>query len=127
LLEKLKAGFKHAFAVEPPDYAYTAAERQIVDKLAGFIVRKSLTAPAIVFLKSSAPLNAIGSQLLVFIGPFATLIFKPDEYRKFTEILEHRNSIDFIVERIEEAERAFRSRQKDREQDTAEKEVGEGT
>ena len=115
MLERLKAGLKHAFAVEPPGYRFTEEETRVVDKLADYLVKRGMTAPAIFFIKSSAPLNMIANQLLVFLKPFATFVFNKDEYRIFTEVLEHRNSMDFMVERIEEAERRFQAKQRDKD------------
>jgi hypothetical protein len=127
LLEKFKSGFKHAFAVEPPDYQYTEEETRIADKLAGFLAKRGMTTPAIFFIKSSAPLNMIANQLLVFIQPFATLVFKRDEYKVFTEMLEHRNSMDFLVMRIEEAERKLHGKQPETQTKNAETQIGQGT
>jgi len=122
LLEKLKAGLKHAFAVEPPGHEYSEEDKKVVDKLANFLVKRRLTAPAIFIIKSSAPINMIVNQFLVFMKPFATFVFKPEEYARFTEILEHRNSPDFIIERIEEAEREY---MKTTNKEKPEKEVGQ--
>jgi hypothetical protein len=127
LFEKLKAGFKHAFAVEPPGYQYTEEETLIADKVAEFLVKRGLTTPAVLFIKSSAPLNMIANQLLVFVKPFATYIFKPGEYKKFTGILEHRNSMDFLVERIEEAQRRLKAPKKQTDEERLEQEIGQGT
>ena len=127
MFEKLKAGFKHAFAVEPPDYKYSEEETRIVDKVADFIVKRQMTTPAIFFAKSSAPLNMLASQLLVFLKPFATFVFNKDEYKKFAEILEHRNSIEFLVTRIEEAERRLHRKLDKSNREEAEKQVGERT
>jgi len=127
LLSKLKAGLKHAFAVDPPGHEFSEEEIRIADKLADFVVKRRLTAPAVLFVKSSAPLNMIANQLLVFLNPFATFIFNKDEYRKFTEMLEHRNSMDFLVTRIEEAERRLQTTQGENSKENAEKDVGQRT
>ena len=93
---------KHAFAVDPSGPAEpTEDEKRVVDRLAGEIVRRGLTAPALLFLESSRPLNFIGSQLLVFFAPFAELIFKPADYRALTGFLEHRGSVEYTCRRIE--------------------------
>ena len=86
---------KHAFAVDPPGPATpTEDQKRVVDRLAGEIVRRGLTAPALLFLESSRPLNYLGSQLLVFCAPFAEIIFKPADYRALTTFLEHRGFDD---------------------------------
>lgn len=127
MLDKLKVGLKHAFAVDSPGHEFSEEEIRIADKLADFVARRRLTAPAVLFVKSSAPLNMIANQLLVFLKPFATFVFNKDEYRKFAEMLEHRNSMDFLVTRIEEAERRVQSEQSENSKENAEKEVGQRT
>lgn len=127
MLEKLKAGLKHAFAVEPPGHQYSEEETRVVDKLSDFLAKRGLTTPAIFFIKSSAPLNMIVNQFLVFLNPFVTLVFNKKEYEMFTGVLEHRNSMDFMVTRLEEAQRRLDARRKEAGTDNVEKEVGKGT
>jgi len=126
LLEKLKAGLKHAFAVEPPDYQFTEEETLVVDKVARFIASRRLAAPAILFAKSAAPVNMLGSQLLVFFRPFASMVFNDAELAKFAEVLEHRNSVEFLVTRIEEAERERLAQNREPGEAATEKKVGQG-
>ena len=125
MLEKLKSGLKHAFAVEPPGYEFSEEETRVADKLADFIAKRHLTVPAIFFVKSSAPLNMIANQMLVFLNPFATFVLNKEEYKTFTGMLEHRNSMDFIVERIEEAQRRLEAKEAEANKDNPEKDVGE--
>ena len=127
MLKKLKTGLKHAFAVEPPGYQFTEEETLVVDKVARFVATRGLAAPAILFAKSAAPMNMLGSQLLVFFRPFANMVFNDAEFRKFAEILEHRNSVEFLVARIEEAERKRLEKKKKSGETATEKKVGQGT
>lgn len=93
---------KHAFAVDPPGpVTPTEDQKRVVERLASEVVRRGLTAPALLFLESSRPLNYIGSQLLVFCAPFAEIIFKPADYRALTTFLEHRGSVEYTCRRIE--------------------------
>ena len=124
MLKKLRAGLKHAFAVEPPGYEFTEKETLITDKLADYIAKRRLTVPAIFFVKSSAPLNMVANQMLVFLNPFATFVLNSEEYKTFTGLLEHRSSMDFIVTRIEEAERRFDAKQTETKKSNLEKKVG---
>lgn len=126
MFKRLKTGFKHAFAMEDPDYKYSEEETRVVDKVAQFIVKKGLATPAIVFIKSCAPLNMIGNQLLVFLKPFATFVFNHEEYTRFAQILEHRNSVDFLVTRIEEAQRRLTTAKTQATGESAGKEVEQG-
>ena len=65
---------------------------------------KRLTIPAVMTLESVQPLNYLGSQMLVFFYPFVTAFLKADDYRAFQEMLEHRQSIHYIIETIEQKE-----------------------
>ena len=45
-------------------------QRALLEKAATWIVRRGLTAPAILFLEIGKPLNFLGSQLLIAFSPF---------------------------------------------------------
>jgi len=103
-IERFRGWWAHAFAVDR-DEAFDEGDRALIDRLAAFVVRRRMTAPALMLLESGRPLNFLGSQLLAFLAPFVTAVFSEQEYSRFTGILERRGSIDLIIERIEEAER----------------------
>jgi len=103
-LARFSAWLAHAFAVEGPGEALAPEDRQLVARLAEFVVRRHLTVPALVVLESGRPLNFIGSQVLVFLAPFATLVFSATEYERFARLLEKRRSIDLIIAAITERE-----------------------
>jgi len=77
---------------------------ELIDKLARMIVNRQLSVVAIVLLESVKPLTFLGSQLMVFLDPFISAFFKPDDYRKFYEMIEDRKNIDKLIERIEQYE-----------------------
>lgn len=96
---------KHAFAVDPPGPATpNDDERRIVDRLASEVVRRRLTAPAILFLESSRSLNYVASQLLVFFAPFAQVIFHAGDYRTLVAFMERRGCVEYMCSRIEALE-----------------------
>jgi hypothetical protein len=94
---------KHAFAIDPPGPAETSPDEQrVIQRLVREIDRRGLTAPAILFLESSRPLNYITSQFLVFIGPIARVIFDTAAYNTFTNFLMRRGSIETLCRAIED-------------------------
>jgi hypothetical protein len=105
---------KHAFAVgaeaaaEPTDEQRAAAERFCRE-----VVRRHLTAPALIALESLRPLNFMIAQGLHFAMPFASLILNVDGLKHFAAFLEHRGSFDYLCRRVEEleAEAALRDAQ----------------
>jgi len=78
----------------------------LLDKLAGKIVQRRMVMPATLFLQSVRPLNAIGSQAMVFLRPFLTPLFKQAAYDRVAAIMERREGIGALVDAIDAAEAA---------------------
>ncbi len=72
-----------------------------ISNLAREISDRGMSAPAIFFLESTKYISFIGSQFLVFLGPIATCFINNSKYYNFTEILEDRNNIEFLLDEIE--------------------------
>lgn len=83
-------------------------------RLVRFVVKRGLATPAILFLQTVFPLNFIGAQALLFFKPFATAIFNPVDYERFTALLERRETIPKLVELLE-SEMAERKKKKEKE------------
>tara|TARA_B100000700_G_scaffold325322_2_gene433763 strand:- start:179 stop:442 length:264 start_codon:yes stop_codon:yes gene_type:complete len=76
-------------------------EQKIISNLAQEIVDRGLSVPAIFFLESTKYISFIGSQFLVFLGPIATCFINNKKYYNFTEILEKKSNINFLINEIE--------------------------
>ena len=100
-LQKLRDGFAHAFAV-PSEERFSEEELALLDKVAGFVLKKRMATPAVLFLESMRPLNFMGSQMMIFLQPIVASFFSTREYEQLAQILERRESIGILVERIEE-------------------------
>lgn len=81
-----------------------AEERRIMDKVAAMVVDKGLAAPAILFLESSKPLSFLASQAMVFLQPFVEAVLPAKDYRAFQQMLEKRENVERLLQRIEELE-----------------------
>ena len=103
-----RQALRHAFALEESDETLPAEDRALLAKVADFVVKRGMTAPAILFLASLQPLSFIGSQAMVFFQPILTSFFSRKEYGHLARILERRESVDRLIELIEEADRAYR-------------------
>ena len=103
-IDEIKARWRHAFAVASPEGDWSREDRELVERLAGFIVRRRLGAAALMALEAGRPFNFLGSQALTFLAPFATLVFSAAEYDRFTRILERRCSVDLLLEAIARCE-----------------------
>ncbi|MDQ7778710.1 MAG: hypothetical protein RDV41_03240 [Planctomycetota bacterium] len=104
-LDRFRTGLKHAFAIEDPAEALKPEEIELLDRLAKGIVRRRMTAPAVLFLESVRPLNFIGSQAMTFFMPIVNLVFNTAELEKIAAVLERRKSIPSLIDSIERCER----------------------
>ena len=97
--------FKHAFGIDRPGPAEpTESQRALIDKICGEIVRRRMTAPALLVLEMHRPFNYLSAQLLHFFQPFVSVLVDAHGYSEFTQFLEHRGSVDYIVSRLEAME-----------------------
>lgn len=95
-----KAACRRAFALEradelPPDDA------AFLDRLAETLVRRGLTAPALLFLETMRPLNFVGSQFVLFAAPLLDALWIPEERRRLADLLERRATVEELMRRIE--------------------------
>ena len=104
--QRFSAWCAHAFAVERPQEEPDPREREVATRLAQFVARRQLLTPALMLLESGRPLNFIGSQVLAFLAPFATLVFSPEEYEVLVRLLERRLGIDLLIEALDQAQEA---------------------
>ena len=75
--------------------------QKTISNLAKEIVDRGMSVPAIFFLESTKYISFIGSQFLVFLGPIATCFINNKKYHNFTEILEEKGNIEFLLNEIE--------------------------
>ena len=80
-------------------------QRAILQKVATFIVRRRLTAPAILTLEMCKPLHLIGGQMMIALNPFVQAIFNTTDFQKFALIIEQDNNIERLIQLIEESDR----------------------
>ncbi len=99
--KKLKASLANAFAYDDGRDEITEEDLALLDKVADWVVRRRLTAPAVLLLESTGPLNFVGSSLMTFFRPIVGVAFKTDEYERLERLLEKRCSPGLLVERIE--------------------------
>lgn len=112
-LIKLKRLLVAAFDVDSEDeFVPNERQLQILNKLAGWVVRRRLTMPAVMTLESFTPLNYIGSQTLVFFYPFVTAFLSAGDYKEFQQMLEYRDSIKIMVKTIEDEEERWLAEKK---------------
>jgi len=92
-----------AYELPPEEEMLSKDEREVLFKLADFIVRKGFTVPAILTLETVKPLNYIGSQAMVFLEPFVQAVFKDiSKYNTFRRMMEKRENVERLLQKIEE-------------------------
>lgn len=77
-------------------------QRELLEKIAMQVVKRRLTAPAILFLEMCKPLNFLGSQVLIALNPFVQAVFNTTEYQKFALIIEKDANVELLIRLIEE-------------------------
>ena len=78
-------------------------EENIINEFANKIVEKGLSVPAIFLLESTKYISFIAGQTLIFLGPILTIFVSDKKYYNFTQLLEKRENIEFLITQIEEA------------------------
>jgi len=88
------------------------AERrtEILDKIARKVVDLKLSPVAIVMLESTKPLSFVGSQLMVFFQPIVTSLFPFRQYDEAAALLEDRDNVETLIQKIEQLEDERRDR-----------------
>lgn len=99
--KSFKEKLKHAFSVNP-EGKISENEMEVLTKTAQWIQKKNIVTPAIFFLESLSPLNFIGSQSLVFLKPLLGPFFPEKDYEALVEVLEKRESIHILIDKIVE-------------------------
>jgi len=116
---------------DKPENKPEITDQEILAKLAAWVVRRRMTAPAIIFLETHRPLSFVGSQALLvaspivhFFEPFLQALMGPgyqhDLYKRFATLLENRENVERLIieierenQRVKEIERVEKRRQKE--------------
>ncbi len=100
LWKRLKNEATRAFAI-PKDEPFSEEDHHLLDKLAEVVVKRGMAEVAVMTLETFRPLNFVGSQALHFLKPFAEVVFDPTAYQRLAELLERRNTLPLLMDKIE--------------------------
>lgn len=89
-------------ASDPPPL--TDEDKALLDRVATRVVELHMEVPAILALESARPLTVIAGQSLIFFEPFVLAMFRLPDYRRFATLIERRDVIEELVQRIERGE-----------------------
>ena len=85
------------------DIKVTEQERdEIIEKWAQKVVGRGLEMPAVLFLEMHKPLSFLASQGLIVTMPFLGAFVGPETVAKYSKLLEDRQNIERLIQRIEE-------------------------
>jgi hypothetical protein len=100
-LARVRAGLRHAFAVQPETQPLAIEDVQLMERIAEVIVKRGVAAPATMFLESMGPMNFLGSQALHFLTPLLDCAFNTKEVEQVARLLERRDTIARLITIIE--------------------------
>ena len=106
-VKRFKAFFRHAFA-DPSSAPLTPEDLALIDEVAHMIVKRGLSVPSLIFLESFRPLNFVASQAVYALAPGFGCLFDPDILGRLGRVLEKRESVDRLMERIQEEEKSVK-------------------
>ena len=73
----------------------------LLDRVATRVVELHMEVPAILALESAKPLTVVASQALIFFEPMIQSLFRFTDYRRFTALVERRDVMESLLQRIE--------------------------
>lgn len=100
-LAKVRAGLRHAFAVQPENQPLAVEDVQLLERISDVIVNRRMAAPATMFLESMGPMNFLGSQALHFLTPILDCAFNTKEVEQVARLLERRDTVTRLIAIIE--------------------------
>lgn len=100
-LAGIRAGLRHAFAVQPESQPLAIEDVQLLERIAETIVKRGMAAPATMFLESMGPMNFLGSQALHFLTPIIDCAFNVKEVEQVARLLERRDTVTRLIAVIE--------------------------
>src|SRR5512144_2527653 len=86
-LASIRAGLRHAFAVQPETQPLAVEDVQLLERIAEAVVKRGMAAPATMFLESMGPMNFLGSQALHFFTPIIEFAFNAKEVEQVARLL----------------------------------------
>jgi hypothetical protein len=81
--------------------ALAPEDQALFDRLAQWLVDRSLETPAILFLESVRPMSFVGAQAMHFFEPFARALFAVPDYERIARLMERRSNLELLVRTIE--------------------------
>jgi len=91
---------------------FSPEDEALIESVAIRVVKMGMATPAVFFLESVKPLSFLGSQALIFFEPLVRSIFHLAQYERFARLMESRDSVERLLERIEALDEEARVRER---------------
>jgi|SRR6185295_14028641 len=95
--DKVREELSHAFSIKSEAEMFTAEDLALLDRIADAVVKRGMTAPAMIFLESLGPMNFLGSQALYFLAPIVEWALNAKEVEQAARLLERRDTISRLI------------------------------
>lgn len=95
--------------VTAPGFVLDPQDLELLDRLAARVVEWRMEVPAILTLEGGRPLTLLASQAMFFFEPMVAALFRLPDYRRFARLVEHREAIEHLLQRIESRAEAARA------------------
>ena len=95
--DKVREELSHAFSTKSEVEVFSVEDLTLLDRVADAVVKRGMTAPAMVFLESLGPMNFLGSQALYFLTPIVEWAFNAKEVEQVARLLERRETISRLI------------------------------
>lgn len=102
----------------------TQRQEELMEKVAQRVVDLRASTVAVFLLESTKPLSFLSSQLLVFFNPIIQPVFNFRDYETVTEMIENRDNIEYLIQRIEELQDEQIQREKELKREKKERKRG---
>jgi len=86
---------------------------KLIEKIADGVVKRGMDTPAIFFLEMHKPLTFFASQGLIVLSPFVGPFVGIENVRIVSKLLEKRENVERLIQRIEELAEARRNKRSD--------------
>jgi hypothetical protein len=94
--------------VTSPDPAFAPEDLDLLDRIAARVVELRMETPAILTLEGGRPLTLVASQAMIFFEPMVAAFFRLPDYRRFATLVERRETVEHLLQRIESRAEAAR-------------------
>lgn len=82
----------------------SAAEEELVERVAATVVARRMTVPAVLFLESVKPVAFVGAHAMHALTPLVAALGPGKLWRQAAELAEDRDKLEEVLRRIERHE-----------------------